>query len=275
MSGDSTEELLKLNHEIRNIDHQLRVAQRRRKRSNLSLILGPCLAGVLYVMYWIPWIDPTLRWAIYLPTIPIALGFGIYAVFLKMYPGGPLQSGGRPQEGNLELYIARKRDTRKNLVAQSEVPTKVRRITYKEDAYQDIDDFRTESNWYRRVNNILQGVLIVGSLLATGTSGIAVWVTSMSWLTPVVTFAVGISSGFMGYFKYKERSFYLQQTADAIEHEWEAVEIGVGRYKRCSSEEDALAEFVEEVHRLKTEQKQRQQNLEQPAELRDMSQQGA
>lgn len=32
----------------------------------------------------------------------------------------------------------------------------------------------------------------------------------------------------MGYFKYKERSFYLQQTADAIESEWEAVEAGIG-----------------------------------------------
>jgi hypothetical protein len=73
----------------------------------------------------------------------------------------------------------------------------------------------------------------------------------------------------MGYFKYKERSFYLQQTADAIESEWEAVEIGVGRYKRIENEDEALAEFVEEVHRLKSEQKKRQQNLEQPPEARN------
>ena len=73
----------------------------------------------------------------------------------------------------------------------------------------------------------------------------------------------------MGYFKYKERSFYLQQTADAIESEWEAVEVGVGRYKRIASEEEQLAEFVEEVHRLKSEQKKRQQNLEQPPESRN------
>ncbi|RCV54710.1 hypothetical protein DEF23_15395 [Marinitenerispora sediminis] len=84
-----------------------------------------------------------------------------------------------------------------------------------------------------------------------------------------MTFLVGISSGFMGYFKYKERSFYLQQTADAIESEWEAVEIGVGRYKHIDNEEGRLAEFVEEVHRLKSEQKKRQQNLEQPPESRN------
>lgn len=72
----------------------------------------------------------------------------------------------------------------------------------------------------------------------------------------------------MGYFKYKERSFYLQQTADAIETEWEAVEVGVGRYKDASDEPARLALFVDEVHRLKSEQKKRQQSLEQPPETR-------
>lgn len=83
-----------------------------------------------------------------------------------------------------------------------------------------------------------------------------------------LTFSVGISSGFMGYFKYKERSFYLQQTADAIESEWEAVDVGVGRYKDINDEEKSLALFVDEVHRLKSEQKKRQQSLDQPPETR-------
>lgn len=283
MSDATTEQILSINHEIRNLDHHLRIAQQRRKRSYLALTLGPFLGLVLYIIYWLPWIGGTLMWAIYLPTIPAILGFCAYAIFLKAYPGGPLEKstgvpfdeGKRKQEGNLELELAQKRETRKSLLANYDVPTTVRRIAYKEDAYKDIDDFRAESNWYRRINNILQGVLIVGSLLATGTSGIAIWASSMGWITPLVTFLVGISSGFMGYFKYKERSFYLQQTADSIEQEWEAVEISIGKYKRCETEEDALAEFVEEVHRLKAEQKQRQQNLEQPAELRDMSQQNA
>jgi hypothetical protein len=87
-----------------------------------------------------------------------------------------------------------------------------------------------------------------------------------------MTFIVGIASGFMGYFKYKERSFYLQQTADAIESEWEAVEVGIGRYENYANEEERLAEFVAEVHRLKSEQKKRQQNLEQP-ELRHSQEQ--
>jgi hypothetical protein len=48
--------------------------------------------------------------------------------------------------------------------------------------------------------------------------------------------------------------------------------VGIGRYERFDNEEERLAEFVQEVHRLKSEQKKRQQNLEQP-ELRNQQQQ--
>lgn len=225
-------------------------------------------------MYWVPWINETVFGAICLPAVPIALGFCIASFRLKSDPGGPTEDANgkdvRPSEGDLELKLALKRDTRKLVVASAEVPPKVRRTAYKEDAYSDVEQLRSESRAYRRVNNTLQGILIVGSLAATGVSSLASAEAGyLQWVTPIITFTVGISSGFMGYFKYKERSFYLQQTADAIESEWEAVEVGVGRYKHIDNEEDRLAEFVEEVHRLKSEQKKRQQNLEQPPETRD------
>ncbi|QRP43069.1 hypothetical protein [Amycolatopsis sp. FDAARGOS 1241] len=40
------------------------------------------------------------------------------------------------------------------------------------------------------------------------------------------------------------------------------------RYKYIEKESVALKEFVEEVHRLKSEQRKREQNLEQPPETR-------
>jgi hypothetical protein len=230
---------------------------------------------LLYVCYWVPWISSSVRWAIYIPAVPVALAFCLASYVLKRDPGGPPVAVGnqevrRPSEGELELDLARKRDTRKLVVASAEVATKVRRVTYKEDAYADVETLRSESRSYRRVNNVLQGILIVGSLVATGVSSlVASDAGALWWVTPTITLIVGISSGFMGYYKYKERSFYLQQTADAIESEWEAVEVGVGRYKNIKGEEERLAEFVEEVHRLKSEQKKRQQNLEQPPEARD------
>ena len=198
--------------------------------------------------------------------------FCVASYYLKRYPGFPMSRRIRHREflgeGSLELTLARLRDERKLLVASIDTPFKVRRVAYKEDAFAEIDRLREESSRYRNVSNFFQGVLIVGSLAATGVSGIIGQAPVLRWATLALTFVVGISSGFMGYFKYKERSFYLQQTADAIENEWEAVEIGVGRYKRFDDEEEALAEFVEEVHRLKSEQKKRQQNLEQPPDSR-------
>jgi hypothetical protein len=270
-TNDMNEQLLLSNHQIRQIEHALAVARTRRRWSNLSLVFGPVLALLLYAMAWIPHISGKIILAVYLPTIPIVLSFGLAAFQLKRFPGGPRDASNRNRtsEGELELQLARERDARKLIVASADVATKVRRVAYKEDAYADIDQLRLESKGYRRLNNTLQGAVIIGSLAATGTSGIAANLPVMRWVVLGVTFVVGISSGFMGYFKYKERSFYLQQTADAIEQEWEAVEVGVGRYKRIESEEERLAEFVEEVHRLKSEQKKRQQNLEQPTEARN------
>jgi hypothetical protein len=53
----------------------------------------------------------------------------------------------------------------------------------------------------------------------------------------------------------------------AIESEWEALEAGVSRYKDSNEdneEEEMLALFSDKIHRLKSEQKQRQQSLDQP-----------
>ncbi|HEY1917548.1 MAG TPA: DUF4231 domain-containing protein [Streptosporangiaceae bacterium] len=212
--------------------------------------------------------------AIYIPGGLLAVSAAIASAKLKLTPGGPLGPVGeggkrsRAKESDLELQLARLRDERKVIAGDAGMNMKVRRIAYRDDAYDEINALRGEGARYRRVNNALQGILIVGSLAATGASAIIGEISWVRWVTLGITFVVGISSGFMGYFKYKERSFYLQQTADAIESEWEAVDVGVGRYKDIDDEDKSLALFVDEVHRLKTEQKKRQQSLEQPPESR-------
>lgn len=270
---DANGQLLILGHQIRELEHSLRVAKRRKILSNASLVFGPIVLVLLYILWWVPWIEQSVMIAVSMPGVPLAAGFCVATYRLKRSPGGPVyrdenNNTYRDTEGEIELKLARVRDSRKLIIAEAGFDTRVRRLTYKEDAYSEIHKLRTESKKYRRVNNVLQGVLIVGSLSATGAAGIAGELPQVRWAMLGVTFVVGISSGFLGYFKYKERSFYLQQTADSIESEWEALEIGVGRYKGMDDEEDALEAFSEEVHRLKSEQKKRQQNLEQPPEVR-------
>jgi Protein of unknown function (DUF4231) len=268
-------QLLTLDHEIRQTELRLRVAQNRRRRARLSLIFGPVLGVLLYALWWLPGISRTILVAVYIPAIPTAFAFCVASYYLNRHPGTPVVGeNGRTylSEGALELQLARQRDTRKQVLAQENVPIKVRRMVYRADAYVDIEQFRQESRGYRRASNILQGIVIIGSLAATGASGTATVLSNVRWVVLGITFLVGIASGFTGYFKYKERSFYLQQTADAIENEWYAFDIGVGRYKRFKdNEEEALAEFVDEVHRLKSEQKKREQNLEQPPEAKNPS----
>lgn len=262
-------------HEIRVAESHLRIAQRRRRQSNIAIMLGPVLIVMLFELHWVLQGHISLSEAIYIPGGVLAVFCFIAWVKLKLTPGGPptgQETGSdflahREQESELELKIARLRDERKVIAADAELDIKVRRVAYRDSAYDDIRTLREESSHYRRVNNILQTVLIVGSLAATGASAIIGQYPSVRWVTLGITFTVGMASGFMGYFKYKERSFYLQQTADSIESEWEALEAGVGRYKDTdgpNAEEKMLALFSDKIHRLKSEQKKRQQSLDQP-----------
>lgn len=261
-------------HEIRVTESHLKKAQQRRRQSNIAIVLGPVLIVILFELHWALLSRISLSEAIYVPGGLLAVFCFVAWVKLKLTPGGPptgpasgkMRRAPREQEPGLELKIAQLRDERKVIAADAELEIKVRRVAYRDSAHDDIRTLREESSRYRRVNNVLQAILIVGSLAATGASAIIGQYPSIRWVTLGITFTVGMASGFMGYFKYKERGFYLQQTADAIESEWEALEAGVGRYKASNekNEGEMLALFSEKIHRLKSEQKQRQQSLDQP-----------
>jgi hypothetical protein len=190
MPNNVNEQLLTLNHEIRQTESYLTIARMRRRWSNLSLILGHTLLVLLYGIFWIPDIGRRALIAIYLPSVPVALFFFGVAVKLKLTPGGPpsgemrfLKVRARISEYLLELQLARQRDNRKFLAGDVSTPIAIRRISYKDDAYGDIDKFRKESSRYRRVNNISQAVLIIGSLAATGTSALTGSLPDIRWVT--------------------------------------------------------------------------------------------
>jgi hypothetical protein len=213
--------------------------------------------------------------------IPVVIIIGVLtalAIYFKSSPGGPLIKEShnandyyRESETEIELDLELLRDEKKARSGHAEVPLISRRAAYRDDAFSEISRLRTESKYYRNVNNFLQGILIVGSLVTTGIAGVSILAPEARWATMGASFLVGISSGFLGYFKYRERGFYLQQTADAIEEEWEALELGIGRYKRATSEAESLADFVEEIYRLKNEQRKREQHLDQPAEQKSVN----
>jgi hypothetical protein len=270
------ESLIQINHGLRILEHKLDVARRRKKWAKILLISGPVLLGVLWIILGFEQLDlGSVNGQISVVAAIVGVVMILKGLHLRFLPGGPPEEtpaekfiANRMEEFEIELEIALLRDRRKLTISSTPTDVVRRRMAYKEDAHTDIEHFRRESSRYRRVQNYLQAVLIIGSLATTGVAGISLLADTAKWFTMATSFMVGIASGFIGYFKYRERGAYLQQTADTIETEWEALELGIGRYKHHGSDVKgqtaALADFAEEVHRLKSEQKKREQNLDQP-----------
>ncbi|WP_405876899.1 hypothetical protein [Streptomyces sp. NBC_00005] len=84
---------------------------------------------------------------------------------------------------------------------------------------------------------------------ATTTIGALDTGQQLTWRGPALTlisFAIPVAAMFTGYYKFRERSYFLQQTADSAEEEAPAFRLGVGPYFDLS-DEDAPAEFTARV----------------------------
>jgi hypothetical protein len=198
----------------------------------------------------------------------ILLAYGSYS---RIHPGLPDDSAekvfvGMPREARsdraaLELHFLKLREKKRSMVGAEGVNYSAQ---YEDDIPYYVDKLRGSSVRSRRANHLTQVTTIVGSLAATGVSSLSLSVDFLRWASPVITFIVGMASGLAAYFKFKDRGFYSQQTANSIEQEIAAYQLGIGRYKRIA-QQDARLEFLETVHRLRVEQENREQNLDQPA----------
>jgi hypothetical protein len=169
----------------------------------------------------------------------------------------------------LELELAQERKRLHAVSLNLDLPT--RQLIYRDSVPTEIERYRSESKYYRKVHNFLQAIIIIGALAGSTLTSLLQSVPVLRWFAVGTTFSVGVAAGFTGYFKFRERSFYLQQTSDSIDQELSAVGLGIGRYKG-KEEEEAMTEFTEQVELLKIEQRKRQQQLEQPSEGREGTQ---
>jgi hypothetical protein len=124
-----------------------------------------------------------------------------------------------------------------------------------------IEGYRTKSRRDLWKHNALQGLIIVGSIVASALTAASVSIVDVRWAAVGASLLVAVSAAFAGYAKYRERGISLQQAADSLEREYESVELRVGRYRRFGDEREAFAEFAQEVETLREEQAKRQQQL--------------
>ncbi|MFB6397975.1 DUF4231 domain-containing protein [Polymorphospora lycopeni] len=197
---------------------------------------------------------------IFRPLAPVMIASGITAGSCFLYKDAKCPKSAR----RLTLDLSLLRERKRLRAAEMTLDSHYSRSSYKDDVISEVERFRKQSRHYRRIHNGFQSAIIIGSLATTTVSGIALDSSPLQWIVVGTSFSVGIAAGFTGYFKYRERGFYLQQTADAIEQEWTAAELSIFRYKGLT-ENEQLAAFVEEVERLRAEQRKREQSLDQPS----------
>lgn len=165
----------------------------------------------------------------------------------------------------VELDIGILKEKRRLFAATLNLDLKLRQFSYKDEIPAKLKTLRKEADYYRRVNNTLQAIIIVGSLATSTVAGMGGSTPWHRWVTVGSSFSVGVAAGFAGYFKFKEKNFYLQQTADQVEQEVTAFDLGIDQYLK-KDDTDALMLLSQRVEELMNEQRKRQQQLDQPTE---------
>lgn len=227
----------------------------------LAVAGGAVLGGLLWTV--LTWGSPSRFLRVDITCGVVALVSGA-AAWIAAPPRGQLSLA------QLEDMLVTNREALRFLSALIHPTLKERRSLYREDVAGVIEQHRMDSRRYRFIHNMLQNLIMIG---AASTTTVAALDTrnQFTWQNitiVVIGFTVTLAAAFTGYYKYRERSYFLLQTADAIEEEANAFTLGVGPYSDfdAGQEQQALKLFTQRVEDHRNEQRRRQQQLDQPAE---------
>lgn len=261
-SATPVEHLLSINKEIMEAREQLRrslLLSRLIVAGFVAVALIPAALAAATILTWRQF--DMMMWVLIGVTITVGGTIGLGNAVVS-------ESRIRPWEARLHLQVLLER--KRVRAAELLLDPHFKRSSYKEELPESIVEVRRQSRRYRSIHNTLQTIIIVGSLATSTVTGISLSNDDFRSVAAVVSFIVGISAGISGYFKFRERGFYLQKFADSLEREYQALELGIGRYANQTTA-DALAVFVAEVERLRAEQQEREQSLDQPSEKQPQS----
>ncbi|MZD09758.1 DUF4231 domain-containing protein [Streptomyces sp. SID5785] len=145
---------------------------------------------------------------------------------------------------------------------------------YREASLDLITQYRIGASRNRRVHNAFQLVIISGSIVTSTLTAMNEGANkALSISTAALSALVGISAGVTGYFKFRERGYNLQSTADEIEKHYNASQFMLDEYASQNgvplAEADRLRLFARYIERLKEEQRKRELQLEQSSSSRE------
>ncbi|MFJ6527273.1 DUF4231 domain-containing protein [Streptomyces longwoodensis] len=261
--ADERAALRKLRRDVKQTERDLLRRRRRVRAVGLALTVasGAVLTGLLWTV--LTWSSPSRFLRVDITCGVLALVSGV-ATWVAAPPRGHLSLS------QLEDMLETNREALRFLSALIHPTMKERRSLYREDVTGVIEQHRTDSRKYRLIHNMLQNLIMIG---AASTTTVAALDTRNQFTWQNITiiaigFTVTLAAAFTGYYKYRERSYFLLQTADAIEEEANAFALGVGPYSGfdAAQEQQALKLFTQRVEEHRNEQRRRQQQLDQPAD---------
>lgn len=167
----------------------------------------------------------------------------------------------------LRSKLSRLRERRKDLISGEVRLRTAAYMRYRDNIPDVIEGYRLRANHLRRIHNILQSVVIIGSVVASALTASIIAASWARWVSVVLMVTVAVCAGLSGYFRFRERGLHLQQTANQIERELRAAELRILDYQGKTDEAVLLALAINVEH-IRDEQRQREQQLDQPSELR-------
>ncbi|WP_301128606.1 SLATT domain-containing protein [Streptomyces cacaoi] len=262
-AADERSSLRRLRHDVKQRERDLARRRRRTRVGCLALVVAASafLTGVCWTV--LAWGAPAtfVRVDIVCCTL---VGLAV-AVAVAVAP-----RRGSLSLADMEDALDTNREALRFFSSLTHPSLKERRSLYREDVAGVIEQHRAGSRKYRLVHNTLQSLIMIGSAATTTIAALDTR-NQFTWqnITLVtVGFTITLATAFTGYYKYRERSYFLLQTADAIEEEANAFALGIGRYGDFGQdqEEQALKQFTQRVEEHRNEQRRRQQQLDQPAD---------
>ncbi|MBO1286146.1 MULTISPECIES: DUF4231 domain-containing protein [Streptomyces] len=182
----------------------------------------------------------------------------------------PGTSGDRLTREELELELEIAVENRLIDATPLDIPIRNRQFAYRESIPEELDQLRKESHRYRRRHNFFQLLIIIGSIANAGAQSFSDTTQPLKSIIIGLTMLIAICAGITGYYKFRERSFNLQQTADSMEEHANAFHLGLPPYDSADPAAN-LALLTARVETLRVEQRRREQQLDQPPEARDQS----
>ncbi|WP_205068054.1 SLATT domain-containing protein [Streptomyces hygroscopicus] len=157
----------------------------------------------------------------------------------------------------LRQKLAEKQNAAAALPLDSEAALRI----YRESTLELMDAYRVRATRNRRS-------IVASTLVAMDNN-----ITPLNLAATILSATVGVSAGLSGYFKFRERGFNLQSTADELEKHYTAVQFHLDEYESVDpsltpeeGEKERLRRFARLVEKIKEEQRKRELQLEQSPE---------